>query len=144
MFEFTLPEMLDDSIENAIDKATEIYSESILDLVSEQPSGWTPKSEEWAKRSGSSDLYYGETGDFLMAVATAGANSRGFRPKRGDKKVFVGARYDVKHHSGFSVADLAGILQNTPDGSRELFERAYERVEDRIENVFRNVGVQLK
>lgn len=144
LFEFTLPKLLDDSIESAIDQATAVYSEAILDIIAEQPGDWTAKSENWANRSGSTDLYYGKTGQFVMSVASPGANSRGVRAKRGDKKVFVGARYDVKHHSGFSMADIANILQATPDGSRDLFGRAYERVEDQIDNIFRNVGTRLK
>lgn len=144
LFEFTLPKRLDDSIESAIDQATAVYSEAILDIISEQPADWTAKSESWTNSSGSSDLYYGKTGQFVVSVASPGSNSRGIRAKRGDKKVFVGARYDVKHHSGFSMADLAGILQATPDGSRDLFGRAYERVEDQIDNIFRRVGMSLK
>lgn len=144
MFEFTIPEQLDDSIENAIDQAKAVYSNAILDIVSEQPSDWTPKTEEWARRSGSKDLYYGEKGQFIMAVADDSSNSRGIRAKRGDKKVFVGARYDVRHHSGLTMEELAGILQATPDGSRDLFGRAYERVEDQINAIFRRVGINLK
>lgn len=144
LFEFTLPEQLDESIERAIDEAKAVYSNAILDIVSEQPSDWTAKSEEWATRSGSSDLYYGQTGQFLTAVADDGRNSRGVRAKRGDKRIFVGARYDVRHRSGLSMEQLAGILQATPDGSRDLFGRAYERVEDQINAIFRNVGINLK
>jgi hypothetical protein len=144
MFEFVVPELLDNSIERAIDKASEVYSESILDVIAEQPGDWTPKSEGWTQRSGSSDLFYGETGQFVMAVATPGANQRGVRAKRGDKRIFVGARYDVMHHSGFSMADIAGILQSTPDGSRDLFGRAYERVEDELNNIYKSVGIELK
>lgn len=144
MFEFTIPEKLDNSIEQAIDEATNLYSNAILNIIAEQPGDWTPKSEGWTRRSGSSDLYYGKTGQFVVSVASAGANSRGIRAKRGDKKVFVGARYDVKHHSGFSMEQIAGILQATPDGSRDLFGRAYEKVEDQINAIFRRVGANLK
>lgn len=144
LFEFKLPDQIDESVENAIDRAINVYSNSILSVILSQPGDWTPKSEGWARRSGSTDLYFGEAGQFVMAVTSAGANSRGIRPKKGDKRVFVGARYDVGHHSGFSMEQIAGILQATPDGSRDLFGRAYERVEDQLNAIFRNVGLSLR
>ena len=144
LFEFTIPDRLEEEIANAVDRAAEIYTESILDVVAEQPSDWTPKSADWTKRSGSSDLYYGKTGQFVVAVASAGKNTRGIRAKRGDKRVFVGARHDVKHHSGFSMEQLAGLLNATPDGSRDLFRRAFDRVESQIDMIFERIGTFLK
>jgi hypothetical protein len=143
MFEFAIPENLEESINDAVDQAQGVYTESILEVLSEQPSDWTPKSEGWAKRSGNKDLFYGEQGDFFVAV-TSEKNKRGIRAKRGDKRIFVGARHDIGHHSGYSVETLAEILQSIPDGSRDLFGRAYERVEDRIHNIFRNVGIEIR
>lgn len=144
LFEFELPEQIDNSIEQAIDEASQVYSDAILDILAEQPSDWTPKSEGWARRSGSEDLYYGETGSFVVAVASPEKNQRGIRAKRGDKRVFVGARHDIRHHSGYTMEQIAGILQSIPDGSRDLFGRAYERVEDRITQIFRNIHINLK
>ena len=144
MFQFTVPQILDESIEKAIDEAREVYSNAILDIVADQPGDWTPKSESWANRSGSTDLYYGLTGQFVVAVASPEANTRGVRAKQGDKRVFVGARYDVMHHSGFSMEQIANILQATPDGSRDLFGRAYDRVEDQLKAIYRRVGIELK
>lgn len=142
MFEFELPKRLEESVDRAVEQAQNIYSNSILEVLESQPSSWTDKSESWATRSGNKDLFFGEQGDFFIAVTTN--NKRGIRAKKGDKRVFVGARHDVIHHSGFSMETLAEILQSTPDGSRDLFGRAYERVEDQINKVFRNVGLSLK
>lgn len=143
LFLFEAPKILDANIEQAIDQAASVYTASILDVIESQPG--PPKTEEWAQRSGSSDLFYGEKGNFIVSVASDGANQKGVRAKQGDKKVFVGARNDIKHHSGFSMADIAGILQNTPGGgSREVFHSAYERVEDELNSIFRSVGLELK
>lgn len=144
MFEYTIPKILDASIERAIDEAKAVYSDAILDIIAEQPGDWAPKSEDWANRSGSTDLYYGQKGQFVVAVASPQANSRGIRARQGDKRIFVGARHDVVHHSGFSMEKLAQLLQATPDGSRDLFGRAYERVEDQLHAIYRSVGIELK
>jgi hypothetical protein len=142
MFEFELPKRLEDSADQAVQQAQEIYSNSILEVLESQPGDWTEKSESWARRSGTSDLFFGEKGQFFVSVTNN--NKRGIRAKRGDKRVFVGARHDIIHHSGYSMETLAEILQSTPDGSRDLFYRAYERVEDQINSVFRNVGLSLR
>lgn len=143
LFEFTVPELLENSIDDAVAEAERVYSNSIREVLAEQPSDWTPKSHSWAAYSGSTKLFFGKERDFAAAVSTPGKNSRGLRAKRGDRKVFVGARHDITHHSGYSVATLAEILQATPDGSRDLFERAYERVDYEIMAIFRRVGIDL-
>ena len=144
IFTVTVPENLDNQIQDAIDTTSKIYSEAILDILAEQPSDWTKKSEQWTERSGSSDLFYGQTGSFVMAVTNEGSNTRGVRAKFGDKRFFVGARYDQIHGpSGLSMEKIANILQATPDGSRDLFGRAYERVEDQINKVFSQIGTSL-
>lgn len=143
MFEFELPKRLEEEADDAVNQAQEVYSDSILDVLEEQPGFWTPKSESWERQSGSSDLFFGKKGQFYVSV-TGGKNRRGIRAKRGDKRVFVGARHDVMHHSGYSMETLAEILQSTPDGSRDLFYTAYERVEDEINHIFRQVGLNLK
>jgi hypothetical protein len=142
MFEFELPKQLEDSVDGAVQKAQEVYSESILEILESQPSDWTDKSDSWAEASGNEDLYFGKKGQFFISVTQN--NKRGIRAKRGDKRVFVGARHDIIHHSGYSMETLAEILQDTPDGSRDLFGRAYERVEDEIESIFRKVGIELR
>ena len=144
LFQFTVPEVLDRQVETAVQQASNLYSEAILDIIAEQPSDWTDKSESWRNQSGSSDLFYGKTGSFVMSVADSASNSRGVRAKYGDRKVFVGARPDKVHSaSGFSMEQIANILQATPDGSRDLFGRAYERVEDQINKVFSEIGTHL-
>lgn len=142
MFMFTIPQQLEDSIDNAVEQAQQVYTESILEVLAEQPSDWTPKSDGWAKRSGNKELFFGEKGQFFEAIMTR--NKRGIRAKRGDKRIFVGARHDLIHHSGLTMETLAEILQSVPDGSRDLFGRAYERVEDRIHHIFRQVGIDLR
>lgn len=139
LFQFTIPEGLEENINDVIEQVQDIYSQSILELLESQPGDWTPKTEDWAKRSGSKDLFYGEEGQFVISVTEN--NRRGLRAKKGDKKIFVGARHDVKHHSGYSMETLAEILQSVPDGSRNLFGRAYERVEDRINSTFKNINI---
>lgn len=143
MFQFTIPDNLEEQVDNAVQEAQNLYSNSILEVLQEQPSDWTPKTKEWAKKSGSTSLFYGEKGDFFVAITDSDTNKRGIRAKRGDKRVFVGARHDVVHHSGYTLETLAEILQSVPDGSRDLFGKAYERVEDRIHHIFGQVGINL-
>jgi hypothetical protein len=143
MFNFTLPDLIDSTIEDAIDEAKQTYSNSIASIIGDQPGDWTPKSEDWARRS-DKKLYFGQELQFISSVIDSDRNYRGIRAKRGDKKIFVGARHDIMHHSGYNMEQLAELLQATPDGSRDLFGRAYERVEDRIDSIFRSVGIKLK
>lgn len=144
MFEFKIPLILEEQVNSAVEQVAQIYSHSIMEVFEEQPGGWTEKSESWTEASGSWALFRGKQGQFIYSVTNPNKNRRGFRAKRGDKKVFVGARYDVVHHSGFTMATMAEILQATPDYSRDLFQTAYDRVEDRINQIFRQVGVELK
>lgn len=145
LFTVTVPRQLEHAVDEAFEEAQRIYMEEVLRLISEQPSSWTRKSNEWRNRSGSPRLFIGYTGEFVSKLSSEKNTRRGLRASRGDKRVFVGARHDVYHHtSGFSMKTIAEILQSIPDGSRSLFPLAYERAEGRIRKVFRDVGTKIK
>lgn len=144
LFTYQLPQELQEAVDEAIENVQEIYTNSIKELIDSQPGSWTPKSENWARRSGSRNLYIGEKGEFYSFITDKERNVRGLRAKQGDKRLFIGARHDIFHHSGYSMRQLAEILQSIPDGSRVLFTWAYERVEYQIKREFHNVGLKLR
>jgi hypothetical protein len=141
-FTYEIPKGLEDEANAIVEQNAKIYQQSIISMIMEQSGSWTAKSESWSKRVGD-HLFLGEKFDFAGNLEGEKAK-RGLRAKAGEKRIFVGARYDVKHHSGFSMEQIAEILQSMPDGSRQLFGPAYERVEAQIMANFRKIGMILR
>jgi len=144
LFTYELPQELQEAVDEAIENVQEIYTNSVKELIDSQPSSWTPKSENWARRSGSRNLYIGEKGEFYSFMTDKKRNFRSIQTNHGDNRLFIGVRHDIFHYSGYSMRQLEEILQSIPDGNRVLFTWAYERVEYQIKREFYNVGLKLR
>lgn len=139
----TMPHKFDQRVDEVLMQNAELYRDSIAQLIEAGDSSWTPKGEDQRKRSGSDRLFIGSTGMFLSNIKNRGIR----RVKAGQdvRRIFVGARYDIKHQpSGMSMEQIAEILQNTPgSGDRDLFGPAWERVQNQVKANLSKIGVGL-
>jgi hypothetical protein len=127
-----LPERFNKRVDDVLMKNAEIYKEAILMMIEQGNENWIPKSDHQSDRSGSEQLFIGSTGTFYSNLDRRGI--RRVRSAKGVKRIYVGARYDIKHEpSGLSMEKLADILQNLPGPyDRDLFGPAWEQVQDKI------------
>lgn len=138
----TLPGRLDRRIDEVLMKNAELYRDSVLRLIQSGDSSWTPKGKDSAQRTGNR-LFIGSTGTFYANLANRGI--RRVRAGAGQKRIYVGARYDIQHSpSGMNMEKLAKILQNTPgEGDRDLFGPAWERVQAQVRRNLSRIGADL-
>jgi hypothetical protein len=113
-------------------KNAKLYKEAILQLIEQGDPSWEPKSDRQEYESGTDKLFIGATGTFYSNLDHKGI--RRVRAGAGEKRIYVGARYDIRHDpSNMSMERIAEILQNTPyGGARDLFGPAWERVKGQV------------